>query len=634
MTAELLIRNAAVFSLQIAALIAVAAVLMAALRIRSPQPRVRIWHALLAGCLLMPALTRWQSEPPATDGTVSATSAAAGVIRTNDDSARKLSWPFSVAESLLLLLGTGFAVRVAMLLIAVRRLRAMSRRARLVWPIPDSIERAQQAAGAHPMFCWSDEVAGPVTFGYRQPVVLLPARFTELTPAEQTSVALHEALHVRRCDWLYTAAEEVIRALLWFHPAIWFALNRIQLAREQAVDQMVVRAMRGSDEYVDALLKIAAAQIEPDLAPAPLFLKKQHLRERVITIVKGANMSAKRLAISILTLIVALPTTAFVIATYLPLRAAAQSTPADSAGVEVKTGPFKVLHRTAVQYPIEARDTGQEGTVIVGVTLDRNGEVTDARVVSSTGPDSLRRAALSSVLGWHFSTEPVEIAPGNRRPTPSSFEIAIGFHPSQAPTPGPADPAAVAAAPNWTIDKLDLSRVPDELRSKVEEAITLREGQPIRQQDIEQQRANVRKVDSHLTLAAGRRGPDPNKVTLTVLVRTPPVSTEGMVPSPSTPATPERIRVGGNVQAVNLIDKVTPLYPPDAKAARIQGVVKFQAIIGKDGHIVDLQLLSGHPLLAQSAMDAVRQWVYKPTLLNGNPVEVVTQIDVNYTLAP
>jgi len=94
-----------------------------------------------------------------------------------------------------------------------------------------------------------------------------------------------------------------------------------------------------------------------------------------------------------------------------------------------------------------------------------------------------------------------------------------------------------------------------------------------------------------------------------------------------------RIRVGGNVQAANLTKKVTPMYPPLAKQARIQGTVQFTALIGTDGSIQTLQLVSGHPLLVQSAQEAVSQWQYKPTLLNGNPVEVITQIDVNYTLS-
>jgi protein TonB len=99
------------------------------------------------------------------------------------------------------------------------------------------------------------------------------------------------------------------------------------------------------------------------------------------------------------------------------------------------------------------------------------------------------------------------------------------------------------------------------------------------------------------------------------------------------PVTPQRIRVGGNVQAANLIRKVTPQYPPLAKQARVQGTVRFQAIIGKDGTIQNLQLITGHPLLVPAATEAVKQWLYKPTLLNGEPVEVVTQIDVNFTLS-
>ena len=99
------------------------------------------------------------------------------------------------------------------------------------------------------------------------------------------------------------------------------------------------------------------------------------------------------------------------------------------------------------------------------------------------------------------------------------------------------------------------------------------------------------------------------------------------------PVTPQRIRVGGNVQQANLVRKVTPVYPPLAKQARIQGTVRFTAIIGKDGTIQNLQLVTGHPLLVTAAQDAVKQWVYKPTLLNGEAVEVVTQIDVNFTLS-
>lgn len=76
-----------------------------------------------------------------------------------------------------------------------------------------------------------------------------------------------------------------------------------------------------------------------------------------------------------------------------------------------------------------------------------------------------------------------------------------------------------------------------------------------------------------------------------------------------------------------------PLYPPLAKTARVQGAVEFTAVISKEGVIENLRLVRGHPLLAQAAQEAVLQWRYRPTLLNGQPVEVVTDIIVNFTLS-
>jgi len=87
------------------------------------------------------------------------------------------------------------------------------------------------------------------------------------------------------------------------------------------------------------------------------------------------------------------------------------------------------------------------------------------------------------------------------------------------------------------------------------------------------------------------------------------------------------------VQAARLVNKVTPLYPPLARQTRISGTVRLHAIIGKNGGVEQLQVVSGHPLLVQSALDAVRQWRYQPTLLNGDPVEVDTEIDVVFSLA-
>jgi len=98
-------------------------------------------------------------------------------------------------------------------------------------------------------------------------------------------------------------------------------------------------------------------------------------------------------------------------------------------------------------------------------------------------------------------------------------------------------------------------------------------------------------------------------------------------------ATPQRVRVSSGVSTGLLIRKVPPAYPPLARQARIQGVVVLQAQISKEGNIQNLQLISGHPMLAPAAIEAVKQWKYKPYLLNGEPVEVDTQVQVNFTLA-
>ena len=92
------------------------------------------------------------------------------------------------------------------------------------------------------------------------------------------------------------------------------------------------------------------------------------------------------------------------------------------------------------------------------------------------------------------------------------------------------------------------------------------------------------------------------------------------------------IRVSTGAQMAKLVKKVIPEYPPLAKTARVSGVVHLIGVISKDGTIQNLQLISGHPLLARAAMQAVEQWLYQPTLLNGQPVEVIAPIDVNFTL--
>jgi protein TonB len=119
-----------------------------------------------------------------------------------------------------------------------------------------------------------------------------------------------------------------------------------------------------------------------------------------------------------------------------------------------------------------------------------------------------------------------------------------------------------------------------------------------------------------------------------------PVGTPGTLPrfdpapvKPDVIKPPEApVRVGGDVQSAKLIKQVVPRYPPPALQVRVSGTVHLLGIIAKDGTIQRLQVLSGHPLLRQAALDAVSQWIYRPTILNGQPVEVEAPIDVIFTL--
>jgi protein TonB len=103
-------------------------------------------------------------------------------------------------------------------------------------------------------------------------------------------------------------------------------------------------------------------------------------------------------------------------------------------------------------------------------------------------------------------------------------------------------------------------------------------------------------------------------------------------PPPPPPKAPARIKLGGQVQAAKIVAQPQPLYPALARQARIQGNVVLHAIIDKDGRVGQLEVVSGHPLLVQAALDAVKQWRYQPTQLNGDPVEVDTTITVSFVL--
>ena len=115
------------------------------------------------------------------------------------------------------------------------------------------------------------------------------------------------------------------------------------------------------------------------------------------------------------------------------------------------------------------------------------------------------------------------------------------------------------------------------------------------------------------------------------------VGVDTVPPPPSTPAakveSAKPVRVGGSVLEAKMIKRVVPIYPALAKQARVSGSVRLEGIIAKDGTIQQLRVISGHAWLVKAAIEAVKQWVYSPTLLNGQTVEVIAPIEVNFVLS-
>jgi protein TonB len=443
--------------------------------------------------------------------------------------------------------------------------------------------------------------------------------------------------------------EEAIRSLLWFHPAIWLVLSRIQLAREQVVDAEVVGLTCDRERYLDALVAVAAHRLLPDVAPAPLFLKKRQLAVRVAAVLKETRMSRPRNFLSFTTVCSAALLAARLAVWMFPLQAPAQtpiakaSIMSDGPGVVVEPGA-KILHRSPVFLP---PGVSTVGTVVVESTVNTKGEVTDAHVIS--GPDELRHAVLTSVLTWHFSAD------GGLPPAVQSI-IRFESAPRSTVSITAAAPPSVSRATSLYLKSINIVGLSSELEEKVRASLPVHVGDAFGNDQLARVQAAVKEVDEHLLVGIRNSPPD---AMLTIMLRPSGImggisggvtggiiggvpgglsEERGVVTATSdaialSANAPQRIRVGGDVQANNLIKKVTPLYPPMAKEARISGTVRFTAIIDKAGNIASLQLMSGHPLLVDSAMEAVKQWQYRPTLLNGSPVEVITQIDVNYTLS-
>jgi TonB family protein len=477
--------NLIAYSLQIAILAAAGTLLAYIFRLRLPRISLAYWQILLLACLLLPALQTWNHPSIYQGGTPGMETYTVSTISTATVAAKQKP-SFSITPELIaLILGAGICLRFLWLTIGFLRLRMFLRNSRPLSDPSPAADSLLSRIGVRARLFLSLEIDSPATVGVFSPVILLPGSFPGMSEACREAVICHELLHVRRRDWAVILVEEIVRSIFWFHPAVWWLLGRIHLAREQSVDYEVVQLTGSRQPYLNSLLEIARLRGRPRAVPAPLFLRERHLVQRVALLIKEVSMNRLRLTVSLLGSVLLLACTVRFAAGWLPL-----------------TGEPRVVR----QEPLKIENTQHSQNAVKTVV-----PVAKAAITSNALPSA---------------------APA-RKPVMTATPIA--------------EPAPVASAP--------------------------------------------------------------------------------VAPPQSEP-----IRVGADVQESKLIRRVDPVYPELAKRARVQGKVVLMITVNAEGYVTDVQVISGHPLLSETAVAAVRQWRYSPTLLNGQAVPVIATVTVIFNL--
>jgi periplasmic protein TonB len=572
--------NLVAYSIQVALLVALGAGLAALVRVDAPAVRYVYWRALLALCLVLPWLPVRRSVVVAITDTMPiallpSSSIPAGAHVASAAAAAR-DWVPLVGWVLV----TGVVLRACWVCLGLWRLHRLRRAGSIASPCVVH-EEAQDLVGARAEIRYLLN-GQPVTFGFRRPVVLLPEMLRDQPEQIQQLVLCHELFHVRRRDWIWVVAEEVVKAVLWFHPAVLWLVARVRLAREEVVDELTVLATSQRRAYIEALLVFADT---PSHVASAAFARRRHLFRRMVLISKEETvMSSRRILVSVATMTAIIAIGAWSAVSVFPLteiviaqgRSGASSPPLAAAGLN-QAGPIErqakpitpenpIPRRTfsvAPQNP--AIETSGMVVVSVRVVIDRQGRVAESRSAGvgarggrgatpePVGPPSeaFVKAAIDAVKQWQYDPP----ADG-----PIAFDVTFAFMPGAEPRMMSHGAPALFAAPASSI---------------------------------------------------------------------PPAP-----PPPPPPGWPNAVRVGGNVKVPMKTKHVAPVYPPIAQSASVQGVVILEALLGPDGKVQDAHILRSIPLLDQAALDAVKQWEFTPTLLNGAPVPVIMTSTVQFTLQP
>jgi TonB family protein len=337
--------------------------------------------------------------------------------------ASSLAWAGWLAHWALPLWSCGVLLFSLRLVWASRQISALRRQAKpaeaAVLAVVAGLQERMQLA--RPVRVLVSAVADcPSVVGWIKPVVLLPAATVlGLTPQQLEAVLAHELAHILRYDYLVNMLQTVAETLLFYHPAVWWASARIRHERELCCDDLAVDSCGDALCYARALtrlerLRVTTPRLALGSAGGPLLYRIRRLAGDTGW-QRGPSKLPGILALSLGLICFALNVDWA--RGQQQAAPAAESSMPDEPGVRVDLEGARVIHRDEVEYPEAAIEKGVQGTVVVEATLDAEGLVSDARVLS--GPQELRKAALQSVLQWHFTHD----AAGSTRQVGIAFQL-------------------------------------------------------------------------------------------------------------------------------------------------------------------------------------------------------------------
>ena len=467
MNVGLWLDNLLAYSLQVAALAAVGTVLPFVLKLRHPGILLHYWQALFATCLLLPVIQPWRTLPVET---LSLSDIGTVRIQTTFAGAADAPVNLSLRTILVAVLVLGALARLTWLAVGFCRLRLYVRKAHPLCPLPEAVVEMCQFVGVSPPLYFSSEIGSPVAFGFWKPFILVPDGFRSMPRDFQQAISCHELWHVRRNDWLVSLLEEVVVAVMWFHPAMWWLSSRIQLSREQVIDRLVLKTTGERKPYLDALLQMALARGRPELTFAPLFLTKHHLTQRVALILTEVAMSRTRIAIAAAVSLSLLSLTGRFAIRAFPLESPrteapqvallmqgsgenAANTSTSSLAISTEELSQKLVSKVDPAYPVEAKKQSVQGEVLLAVNVNTNGEVDSVQI--KRGHPLLVRAAVDSVKQWKYAPYVKE---GVVVPVSSTVYVNFALLDATQPGDAPATPPTIRLGTNVLAAKL-VSRI-------------------------------------------------------------------------------------------------------------------------------------------------------------------------------